>query len=180
MDDLKTFAKNNREKTGLLTIVKGYSDDIEMEFGLEKCAKFTFKYGKLTTTDDIQIDLDATIQALEQEGTYKYLGVGEGDRIQHAKMKEKVRNEYYQRVRMEAINTLFTPVVTSSIYKTIYYRSKILKDGTDPVCKICGQFQETFDHVVAGSLSWPKLNTYTKTQRGRHIPAPEPLQRIHI
>ena len=59
---------------------------------------------------------------------------------------------------MEAINTLFTPVVTYSFYKTIYYRSKILKDSTDPVCKICGQFQETFDHVVAGC---PEL---TKTE----------------
>ena len=29
-------------------------------------------------------------------------------------------------------------------------RSKILKDGTDPACRICGQFQETIDHVVAG------------------------------
>ena len=56
MDDLQTFAKNNLEKTGLLTIVKGYSDDIKMEFGLDKCAKFTFKFGKLTTTDKIQID----------------------------------------------------------------------------------------------------------------------------
>ena len=81
MDDLKTFTKNDQEQTGLLTIVKGYSDDIKMEFGLDKCAKATFKNGKLTTTENIQIDPAATIQALEQEGTCKYLGVDEGDGI---------------------------------------------------------------------------------------------------
>lgn len=126
MDDLKTFGKNDQEQTSLLTIVKGFSDDIQMEFGLEKCSKATFKKGKLTTTENIQIDLHTTIQQLEQEGTYKYLGVNEGDGIQHAKMKEKIRKEYYRRIRMitkselnainrmEAINALATPVVTYS------------------------------------------------------------------
>ena len=88
MDDLKTFGRNDQEQTGLLTIVKGFSDDIQMEFRLEKCSKATFKKGKLTTTENS--DVDTTIQQLEQEGTYKYLGVNEGDRIQHAKMKEKI------------------------------------------------------------------------------------------
>ena len=126
MFDLKTFGKNDQEQTSLLTIVKGFSDDIQMEFGLEKCSKATFKKGKLTTTENIQIDLDTTIQQLEQEGTYKYLGVNKGDGIQHAKMKEKIKKEYYRRIRMitkselnainrmEAINPLATPVVTYS------------------------------------------------------------------
>ena len=34
--------------------------------------------------------------------------------------------------------------------KTNYYRDQILKDGTDPMCRICGQFQETADHLVSG------------------------------
>ena len=33
---------------------------------------------------------------------------------------------------------------------TNYYRSNIRNDGTDPMCRICGQFQETIDHIVAG------------------------------
>ena len=39
-----------------------------MEFGLDKFSKTTFKQGKLTTTENIQIDLDTTIQQLEHEG----------------------------------------------------------------------------------------------------------------
>ena len=34
--------------------------------------------------------------------------------------------------------------------KTNYYRRKILNDGTDTMCRRCGQYQETGDHIVAG------------------------------
>ena len=47
MDVLKTFPKSDREQRGLLTIVKGISDDVKLEFGLEKCIKTTFERGKL-------------------------------------------------------------------------------------------------------------------------------------
>ena len=95
-----------------------------------------FKKGKLTTTENIQINLDTTIQQLEQEGTYKYLGVNEGDGIQHDKMKEKVKEEYYRRIRMitkselneinrmEAINTLATAVVASTSLTGKWKRSE--------------------------------------------------------
>ena len=33
MDDLKTYAKSNEEKTGLLRTIKSFSDDIDIEFG---------------------------------------------------------------------------------------------------------------------------------------------------
>ena len=100
MDDLKTFAKSDSQQTSLLNIIKTFSNDIKMEFGLDKCAKATFKRGKLTETSDLQLDIDTCIKELDQEDTYKYLGVDEGDGIQHAKMKERVRKEYYHRVRM--------------------------------------------------------------------------------
>ena len=41
------YAKNDNQQTGLLSIVKKFSDDIKMEFGLDKCAKASFKGGKL-------------------------------------------------------------------------------------------------------------------------------------
>lgn len=123
MDDLKLYSKNEQEQIGELKIVKQFSDDISMEFGIEKCAKASFKKGKLTS---IVIDVDTEIQELDQEGVYKYLGVDESDGIQHSKMKEKIRKEYNRRVRvilrtelngrnkMEAINSLAVPVVQYS------------------------------------------------------------------
>ena len=80
--------------------MKQFSDDIGMEFGLEKCAKPVSKKGKLASTGNIVIDDDTQIQELDQEGVYKYLGVDESDGIQHSKMKEKIRKEYNRRVRL--------------------------------------------------------------------------------
>ena len=90
MDDLKLYSKNEQEQIGELKIVKQFSDDISMEFGIEKCAKASFKKGKLTSTGNIVIDVDTEIQELDQEGVYKYLSVDESDGIQHSKMKEKI------------------------------------------------------------------------------------------
>jgi hypothetical protein len=44
MDDLKLIAKSEEE---LRKQIQTFSDDIHMNFGLEKCAKITFKKGKL-------------------------------------------------------------------------------------------------------------------------------------
>ena len=48
MDDLKLIAKSEEELQKQIQTVKIFSDDIDIEFGLEKCAKITFKRGKLT------------------------------------------------------------------------------------------------------------------------------------
>ena len=126
MDDLKLFAKNDQDLEGLLDTVKEFSNDIGMEFGLDKCAKASFVRGKLQKTSSINLDIDTAIRDLDPEETYRYLGVNEGDGINHASTKEKIRKEYYQRIRLvlktelnsknriEAINTLAVPVVQYS------------------------------------------------------------------
>ena len=65
MDDLKLYSKKEQEQIGELKIVKQFSDGIGMEFGLEKCAKASFKKGKLTSTGNIVIDVDTEIQELD-------------------------------------------------------------------------------------------------------------------
>ena len=57
MDDLKLYSKNEQEQVGELKIVKQFSDDIGMEFGLEKCAKASFMKGKLASTGNGSITL---------------------------------------------------------------------------------------------------------------------------
>ena len=126
MDDLKLYGENNKELDRLLCTVKKFSDDIGMEFGLDKRAKATFIRGRLTSTSDIILNEDTSIRESDQEETYKYLGIDEGDEMQHAKMKEKIRKKSYRRVRailytklnaknkLAAINTLAIPVATYS------------------------------------------------------------------
>ena len=126
MDDLKLFAKNDQDLEGLLNKIKEFSSDIGMEFGLEKCTKASFVRGKLQKKSSINLDIDTTIRDLDPEETYKYLGVNEGDGINHASMKEKIRKEYYRRIRLtlktelnskkriDAISTLVVPIVQYS------------------------------------------------------------------
>ena len=47
MDDLKLIAKSEEEFRKQIQRVKTFSDYIHMDFGVEKCAKITFKKGKL-------------------------------------------------------------------------------------------------------------------------------------
>ena len=89
MDDLKLFSKNDQQLQGLLNIVKQLSDNIWMEFVLDKCAKAIFVCGKLLKAKNITLDTTTVIKDLEPEESYKYLGVTEGDGIQHSSMREK-------------------------------------------------------------------------------------------
>ena len=126
MDELKLYAKDYSELEGLLRKVKGFTDDIGMEFGLSKSVKATFKRGKLEKSDHVQLDEETMIKDLEQEKVYKYLGVEESSGIQHATMKQKIKKELIRRIqlilktevnsknRITAINMLVIPVITYS------------------------------------------------------------------
>ena len=46
MDDIKLFDKNKKELETLIQTVRIYSQDIGMEFGIEKCAMLVMKSGK--------------------------------------------------------------------------------------------------------------------------------------
>ena len=71
--------------------MKNISDDIKMEFALDKCAKASFKRGKKVSAEGIPLNDNQVIQDLEQAETYKYLGMEEGEGVQHYKMKVKIR-----------------------------------------------------------------------------------------
>ena len=55
MDDIKLFAKNEKELETLIHTVRIYSRDIRMEFGMEKCAMLVMKSGKRHLTDRIEL-----------------------------------------------------------------------------------------------------------------------------
>jgi hypothetical protein len=56
MDDLKLIAKSEEELQRQIQTVKTLSDDIHMGFGLENCAKITFKRGKLMSSQNLLTD----------------------------------------------------------------------------------------------------------------------------
>jgi hypothetical protein len=126
MDDLKLLGKSDEELQKQVQTVTTFSDDIHMEFGLDKCAKIVFKKGKLVHSQNLVVDINRGIQELENGKTYRYLGIDESDGIQHQQMKERLKKEYTRRLRMilkselnaknkvTAIGTLAIPVLRYS------------------------------------------------------------------
>ena len=97
-----------------------------MEFRLDKCAKASFKRGKKVAPKGIPLNDNQVIQDLEQAETYKYLGMEEGEGVQHQKMKVKIGKEYKRKIKLvlkselnirnkiAAINTLAVPLILYS------------------------------------------------------------------
>ena len=99
MDDIKLFAKNEKELETLIHAVRIYSQDIGMEFGIEKCAMLVMKRGERHMTDRMELPNHDKIRTLEENETYKYLGILEADTIKQVQMKDRIRKEYLRRTR---------------------------------------------------------------------------------
>ena len=66
VDDLKLYATSDSQLTGPVKTVKKVSDDSRMNFGLDKCAKATFKAGKKVSTEYKPISDETVIQELDR------------------------------------------------------------------------------------------------------------------
>ena len=122
MDDIKLFARSEEQLDSLVKAVKEYSDDIKMEFGLDKCAVIKMERGKRRSFDGITLPDGGKFDDVE-EGGYKYLGILEADKILHDEMKKKVKREYLRRTRkilksmidgkktIKALNTWAVPII---------------------------------------------------------------------
>ena len=99
MDDLKLYAKNEKGLDSLIQTVHVFSSDIGMQFGIDKCATIVVKRGKVITSDGIMLPDENRIKSMNEDCSYKYLGVLESDQVKQKEMKEKLRNEYKRRVR---------------------------------------------------------------------------------
>jgi len=96
-----------------------------MVFGIEKCKTLSIAKGKLEmrnfTTED-----DDTMETMNKDDIYRYLGHMQSKQIKHTQMKQKLGKEYLHRTKsifktrlngknmIKAINTYATPVLTFS------------------------------------------------------------------
>lgn len=71
-------------------MVKKFSDDIAVEFGLDKCINESFKIVKLIFTSSVLLDVNV-IKQLEHEDIYIYLGFYESQVIKTVSMKAEIR-----------------------------------------------------------------------------------------
>ena len=80
VDDLKLYGTSDKQLTGTINIVKNVSDDIKIEFGLDKCAKASFKRGKKDSAEGIPLNDTQVIQRPGQSWNIQVPGNGGGRR----------------------------------------------------------------------------------------------------
>ena len=96
IDDIKLFAKNEKELETVIHTVRIYSQGIGMEFGIEKCALLVMKSGKRHLTDGIELPNQDKIRTLAENETCKYLGILEAGTIKQVEMKDKIQKRISQ------------------------------------------------------------------------------------
>ena len=93
MDDLK-LASSGKKVQGVLDITLRFSNDIRMEFGLDKCRKVHLVRGEV----DMKLghEDEALIETITEKGFYKYLSVSHLRGPLQTAMKEFFLNAYLQ------------------------------------------------------------------------------------
>ena len=71
MDDIKLFAKTEKELETLIQVVRIYSQDIGMEFDIEKYAMLVKKNEKRYITEGIELLKIRTLREEEHTNTWK-------------------------------------------------------------------------------------------------------------
>jgi len=126
MDDLKLLGRNENDLKNDIRIVQTIIKDINMKFGLEKCARICLKRGSVQRKMHAGSTFENDIIELGPRKAYKYLGIEENFDIQHKNEKEKLKKEYLRRLRLllstelsannevQAIGSLAVPVLRYS------------------------------------------------------------------
>ena len=83
----------------LLQAVRIYSDDIGIEFGIEKYAMLIMRSIKRQKIEGMELPNQEKIRTLGEKETYQIFGnIGSGT-IKQAEMKERIKKEYLRRTR---------------------------------------------------------------------------------
>ena len=99
MDDLKVYSRNDKGLDSLGQTVRVFSEDIGMEFGIEKSAMLVTEKGKIVKSFGIELPDGKVIKSLQEGESYKYLGILVADKLLEEKMKLNVSKEYIRRKR---------------------------------------------------------------------------------
>ena len=91
MDDLKLYSRSEKRLDSLVQTVRVFSEDIGMEFGIEKCAMLVMEKGKIVKSVGIELPDGKVIKSLQEGESYKYLGILEADKFLEERMKEYIR-----------------------------------------------------------------------------------------
>ena len=93
MNDLKLYSRSEKGLDSLIQIVRVFSEDIGMEFGIERCAMLVMEKGKIVKSV-VELPNGKIIKSLQEGESYKYSGILEADKFLQEKMTLNVSKEY--------------------------------------------------------------------------------------
>ena len=112
MDDIKLFAKKEKELETLIQTVRISSQDIGMGIWHRKCAMLLMKSCKRQRTEGVQQPNQVGITTLGERQTYEYLGILKADTSKQKEVKEK---DYLRRTRKLLETKLYTRKLVKGI-----------------------------------------------------------------
>ena len=93
MDDLELYSESEKGLNSLVQTVRVFSEDIGMEFGIEKCVMLVMEKGKIVKSVGIELPDGKVIKSLQEGESYEYLEISEADKFLEEKMKLNVSKE---------------------------------------------------------------------------------------
>ena len=104
MDVIKLFAHNEKELETLIQVVRIYSQDSGIEFGMEKCALLIMR-GRKQVMERIELQNQEKIRRSEKGNIKVFGNIGS---IKQAEMKEKILKKYLMRTGKLLENKLYS------------------------------------------------------------------------
>lgn len=114
MDDLKLLASTKNQLEQMLNIVEEFSNDIGMQFGLDKCRVLNIIRGQIQP-GGYDMENGQNIEAMEAGEVYKYLGVKQARKIDHQAMKKELTTKFIKKVR----RVLHTHLNSKNLFKAL-------------------------------------------------------------
>ena len=155
MDGIKLFVKNEKELETLTHAVRIYSQDIGMEFGIEKYVMLVMKTSKRHLTDRMELPNQDKIRTLGAMETYNYSGILEADTIKQVEMKEKFKKEYLRTRKLIetklSCRNLYKGINTWAV-RLVRYSGPFFKWTREELKQMCKKLK--FDHTN----KWYMLN----------------------
>ena len=74
MDDLKLYSRSEKGLDSLVQTIRVFSEDVGMEFGIEKFVMLVMEKGKTVKSVGIELQNGKVIKSLQEGESYKYLG----------------------------------------------------------------------------------------------------------
>ena len=96
LDDIKLYARNERDIDSLIHITRLYSNDSGRSFRLDKCGRMVSKRGKTVTNKGVELPGG---NIADVQDSYKYLGIPQANGIHEEAARQSATAKYLHRVR---------------------------------------------------------------------------------